>query len=209
MRSARSGQVSVGSGELLQQGCFRGLAGRASMERGIGRFRRQQGVDGSGDAVQPAEQHDLAVEVVGLDVAGTPLEALPARAAFPPLTFDRAQAHQVAAPLPVVMSLGAARSPVPLLEIPNGPITLTMAESPLLTGTNRTLEPGRPLPRRSASRTVGPTVSAKLHEVNARLDSVNVTCCATRATTVSAHFAPARQKSDVAMSVSGPLVFAM
>src|SRR5690606_38879740 len=33
------------------------------------------------DAVQPAEQHDLAVQVVGLDVAGAADHALPGRAA--------------------------------------------------------------------------------------------------------------------------------
>ena len=66
-----------------------------------------------------------------------------------------------------------------------------------------------PLPRRSASVIVGPSESPKLHARKLRPDSVNVSCCDTRAMTVSAHFAAARQKSCDAINVSGPFERAM
>src|SRR5262249_57269522 len=49
----------------------------------------QQGVEGCGDAELPAREHDLAVEVVGLDGAGAAGQALPRRATGMGAPLDR------------------------------------------------------------------------------------------------------------------------
>ncbi len=53
------------------------------------REAREHCVDGRGDAVQAAEEHDLAVEVVALDLARAPLQALPGRGPGPPAATAR------------------------------------------------------------------------------------------------------------------------
>ena len=53
----------------------------------------QHGVCGRRNSVQPSELHDLSVEVVRLDVARPPLDALPGRAAGAHTARDRRQAY--------------------------------------------------------------------------------------------------------------------
>src|SRR5580658_9705017 len=51
-------------------------AGRAALNRGPDGHPLEQCVDRRGDAVQPPQQHDLAVEVLGLNGARPPGQAL-------------------------------------------------------------------------------------------------------------------------------------
>ena len=64
------------------------------------------------------------------------------------------------------MRRGTASTPVAGLLTPIGAEILTIAESAAVTGTKRTDVPASPLPRRSASVTVGPSESPKLHAEN-------------------------------------------
>ena len=82
-------------------------------------------VDRRGHAVQPAEQDDLAVEVVGLDRRGGPGEALPRRPAVAPDAVDRGHLH-VLAPFGVVVGgrvdagrlvAGQRLGPRPLVDV--------------------------------------------------------------------------------------------
>ena len=65
--------------------------------------RLEQLVGRRGHAVEPAQQHDLAGEVVGLDAAQPPGQALPRRPAVPHHTLDRTAVEQVAAALLVLL----------------------------------------------------------------------------------------------------------
>src|SRR6266508_7044416 len=56
-------------------------------------------------SVEAAEQDDLAVEVVGLDAAEAPLEALPGRPRVSGAAADRADGEQVAPPGTVFVSI--------------------------------------------------------------------------------------------------------
>src|SRR3954454_1181787 len=56
-------------------------------------------VDRRRDGVLPAQQRDLAVEVVGLDAAEAPRQALPRRAAAASAALDRRVLHLLAATL--------------------------------------------------------------------------------------------------------------
>jgi hypothetical protein len=73
----------------------------------------EQLVDRRGDAVQPAEQHALAVQVIELDRAGGAREALPGRAAGAERAVDRPEREPISAPrgLLGVGDRGPPRSP--------------------------------------------------------------------------------------------------
>jgi hypothetical protein len=62
----------------------------------------QQRIYRGGHVVQPAEEHHLAIDVVGLDAAGLSGEALPRRATSSCPAGDRMELQQVSAPSPVL-----------------------------------------------------------------------------------------------------------
>ena len=84
----------------------------------------QQLVGRGGYAVQPAEPHDLAVEVVGLDAPRGPSQALPRRAAAALAPGDRPDPEDVAAALPVLVAAddGDARRGQRRLALEDGPV---------------------------------------------------------------------------------------
>src|SRR5438445_10986292 len=91
----------------------------------------QEGVHRGGHALQPAQEDDLAVEVVGLDGARAPGQALPGRAAGPAPSLDGAQAQEVAPPGQVLLAgrevdAGGAQA---LLALGPGPLEEVAASS--------------------------------------------------------------------------------
>ena len=79
-------------------------AGRRPGRREVAGDTLHRRVDRRGDAVQPAEQRDLPVEVVGLDRTGAAGEALPRRSAAAAPSADVAELEQVAAPAAVLVT---------------------------------------------------------------------------------------------------------
>src|SRR5205814_7541851 len=84
---------SASSADGCLEGGQRVAAGIGTAAGQVGGDALQHGVDRRGHPVQATEQHDLAVEVVGLDAACPPGQALPRRAPTPPAALDRAHLH--------------------------------------------------------------------------------------------------------------------